>query len=250
LQQDNKPHKKIVILPQAQDVARYVADEIMAIGSREKLSEKGFHISLSGGSTPAVLYKLLAREPYCSEVCWSKLHFWWGDERCVLPEDPQSNYGASYDQLFGHIKIPAENLHRIVGEADPWQGAEHYAKELLAKVSSDNGIPVFDWILLGLGDDGHTASLFPESFDPDITDLIAVSRHPISGQKRITMNAKVLCASKRITFLVTGEKISLKVREILHAEPQASAYPAFNITSLKGITEWVVDKEAAKLLKD
>lgn len=244
---NRKQNEKIIILTKPLDVAKYVADRFLSIGAGNKLNKYPFHISLSGGHTPVIVFTLLSQEPYCSQVLWSKLHFWWGDERCVPPKDPQSNYGVAYDKLFCHINIPAENIHRICGETDPLQESARYSEELRGTIPGGD-IPALDWTLLGLGDDGHTASLFPEGVDLNLSEITAVALHPESGQKRITMSARLLCASKRITFLVTGENKALKTREILKKEPSAAAYPAFHIKSLVGNTEWVLDEDAAKRL--
>ncbi|KOO11879.1 6-phosphogluconolactonase, partial [Vibrio xuii] len=99
--------------------------------------------------------------PYAESIQWQNLHFWWGDERCVAPDDAESNYGEANTLLFSKVNLPAENIHRILGENDPQGEAERFAKEMADVIPCENGTPVFDWILLGVGADGHTASLFP-----------------------------------------------------------------------------------------
>lgn len=145
------------IFPTADAVVKSLADDMLAY------SQQGqpVHISLSGGSTPKMLFKLLASQPYANDIQWQNLHFWWGDERCVAPDDAQSNYGEANALLFSKINMPAQNIHRILGENEPQAEAERFAQAMAHVIPTENGTPVFDWILLGVGADGHTASLFP-----------------------------------------------------------------------------------------
>lgn len=108
------------------------------------------HISLSGGSTPKMLFKLLASQPYANDIQWQNLHFWWGDERCVAPDDAESNYGEANALLFSKINMPAQNIHRILGENEPQAEAERFAQAMAHVIPTENGTPVFDWILLGV----------------------------------------------------------------------------------------------------
>ncbi|MFT4835551.1 MAG: 6-phosphogluconolactonase, partial [Psychromonas sp.] len=134
-----------------------LAEDFLLLSQKETVS----HISLSGGSTPILLFKYLANSPYAQKINWQNLHFWWGDERCVAATDSESNFGQCKKFLFDQIIIPAENIHRIRGENSPQQEVIRYAQEIRNHIDSVNGIPQFDWILLGVGNDGHTASLFP-----------------------------------------------------------------------------------------
>ncbi|PKF79838.1 6-phosphogluconolactonase [Vibrio sp. vnigr-6D03] len=210
-------------------------------------SEQGkpVHISLSGGSTPKMLFKLLATEAYATAIQWKNLHFWWGDERCVAPEDAESNYGEANTLLFSQIEIPAENIHRIRGENEPKAEAERFANEMAEVIPTENGTPVFDWILLGVGADGHTASLFPEQTNYNDENLSVLASHPESGQIRVSKTAKVLEAAKRISYLVLGAgKIEI-VNEIHTTPAEALPYPAAKIQSKTGETEWYLDSDAA-----
>lgn len=203
------------------------------------------HISLSGGSTPKMLFKLLASAPYAESIQWQNLHFWWGDERCVAPDDVESNYGEANALLFSKVNLPAENIHRILGENDPQEEAERFAKEMADVIPCENGTPVFDWILLGVGADGHTASLFPGQTNYADENLSLVASHPESGQIRVSKTAKVLEAAKRISYLVLGSgKVDI-VHEI-HTTPASELpYPAAKIQSKTGETEWYLDLDAA-----
>ncbi|WP_159737272.1 6-phosphogluconolactonase [Vibrio atypicus] len=213
--------------------------------------ERPVHISLSGGSTPKMLFKLLAKAPYAEGIQWNNLHFWWGDERCVAPDDAESNYGEANALLFSKLRefsqvnLPAENIHRIRGEDEPAVEAKRFAEEMAAVIPCENGAPVFDWILLGVGADGHTASLFPGQTDYQDENLSVLATHPESGQIRVSKTAKVLEAAKRISYLVLGAGKVEIVNEI-HTTPASDLpYPAAKIQSTTGETEWYLDSDAA-----
>ncbi|KGY10327.1 6-phosphogluconolactonase [Vibrio sinaloensis] len=207
--------------------------------------DRPVHISLSGGSTPKMLFKLLATEAYATSIQWQNLHFWWGDERCVAPDDAESNYGEANTLLFSQVNLPAENIHRIRGEDEPKAEAERFAKEMAEVIPTENGTPVFDWILLGVGADGHTASLFPGQTDYQDENLSVLASHPESGQIRVSKTAKVLEAAKRISYLVLGAgKVDI-VNEIHTTPANKLPYPAAKIQSKTGETEWYLDSDAA-----
>ncbi|OOF45202.1 6-phosphogluconolactonase [Rodentibacter trehalosifermentans] len=203
------------------------------------------HISLSGGSTPKLLFKTLAHPPYVEQINWQNLHFWWGDERMVSPQDPESNYGEVQKLLFDHIQIPAENIHRIRGENEPHVELKRFQEELSAVIPDG----VFDWIILGMGADGHTASLFPHQTHFDDENLAVIAKHPESGQIRISKSAKFIEQAKRITYLVTGEGKAEILKEIQTTPAEHLPYPAAKIKAQNGVTEWYLDKAAAKLLQ-
>lgn len=234
------------IFDDADAVVNHLADAMQALSAQDR----AVHISLSGGSTPKMLFKRLASDDYANAIQWQNLHFWWGDERCVAPDDAESNFGEANKLLFSHIRIPEENIHRIRGEEAPDIEAARFSAEMQALIPSENGTPVFDWILLGVGGDGHTASLFPHDPQYDNTALALVASHPESGQKRVSKTARVLRAAKKISYLVLGEGKQAIVHEIATHEPTQLPYPAANIRSAKGTTEWVLDAAAAKKLPE
>ncbi len=225
----------------AEQVVESLANDMKAFSEMSR----PVHISLSGGSTPKMLFKLLASDTYATSVQWQNLHFWWGDERCVAPDDAESNYGEANELLFSKVNIPAENIHRIRGEDDPQAEAERFAKEMLETIPSLNGTPVFDWILLGVGADGHTASLFPGQTNYGDTNLSLVATHPESGQLRVSKTARVLEAAKRISYLVLGAGKADIVEEINGSPADALPYPAAKVQSTSGLTEWYLDLDAA-----
>ncbi|OOF70054.1 6-phosphogluconolactonase [Rodentibacter caecimuris] len=229
-----------IIFSSAQQVVNKLAQEFLQYSQRPN----PVHISLSGGSTPKLLFETLAKAPYNTEINWSNLHFWWGDERMVAPQDPESNYGEVKKLLFNHIEIPAENIHRIHGELPIEQELARFSQELVDCVPNQ----CFDWIILGMGTDGHTASLFPYQTDFEDQRLVTIARHPENGQVRISKTAKLITQAQRITYLVTGASKAEILREIQHCSAETLPYPAVKIKSQNGITEWYLDKEAARLL--
>lgn len=212
------------------------------------LEQRPVHISLSGGSTPKLLFKMLASEPFAETIEWRNLHFWWGDERCVAPTDKESNFGEADSLLFQHISIPAENIHRILGENEPEGEAARFAQEMEQVIVKENKLPAFDWILLGMGTDGHTASLFPNQTNFDDPSIAIVATHPESGQVRVSKSARLIENAKRITYLVLGKNKAGVLKQIQQSSPEAMSYPAARVQSTNGITEWFLDLQAASLL--
>ena len=237
---------EIIILKDPNAVADYAANRFVYV-SKEAVQDKSIkHIALSGGSTPALLFNMLTSNKYKGQIYWQNIHLWWGDERVVAPDHPESNFGLAQKLLLKKIAIPQNNIHRIKAELEPETAANQYQHEMINNISLISNVPTFDWTILGMGDDGHTASLFnvDESFYTD--NLTAVTTHPKTGQKRITLTPKTLCASKHITFMVTGKKKAEKINQILGKTIHVSNYPAGLIKSKEGITEWVIDEEAVK----
>jgi 6-phosphogluconolactonase len=214
--------------------------------------QKIVNIALSGGNTPKLLYKKIAsHNAFAAQVDdWNKVHFFWGDERCVPPHHPESNFGMADRYLFRALNSKETNIHRIRGESRPEEEAIRYSGEIGSHVATLNSIPVFDWIFLGMGDDGHTASIFPDQMSLLYADTIcAVAVHPQSGQRRITMTGKPLINSSRITFVVTGSSKAQCVKEIIRDDPSSKLYPARYIRPLRGKLEWFLDKEASALIQ-
>ncbi|MEH8075587.1 6-phosphogluconolactonase [Gallibacterium anatis] len=232
------------IFPTAQAVVEQIAREFKCYSQLGK----AVHISLSGGSTPKLLFQTLAKAPYSQEIQWQNLHFWWGDDRMVDPSDVESNYGEVQRLLFDHIVIPAENIHRIYGELSPQQALEKFKQDLQQIEDKQNGMPVFDWIILGMGADGHTASLFPNATDFSDSHWAVIAQHPESGQYRVSKTAALIENAKRVTYLVTGAAKAEILKEIDTTPAEDLPYPAARIKAKYGITEWYLDQDAAQLL--
>ncbi|MBN2010954.1 6-phosphogluconolactonase [candidate division KSB1 bacterium] len=206
-------------------------------------------MALSGGSTPKQFFHALALSPTATTLPWRKLHLFWGDERCVPPDHPDSNYRMTKQYLLDNITIPPENIHRIRGENNPNGEAIRYAEEIEQFVPGRfDGVPVFDWILLGMGTDGHTASIFPND-DPKVEPkgYCAVATHPQSRQRRISLTMPLINYAKRITFLVTGASKAEMAKQILKS-PMKGLLPAAQVNPIHGNLEWYLDATAAALL--
>ncbi|NLZ16465.1 MAG: 6-phosphogluconolactonase [Desulfobulbaceae bacterium] len=229
-----------------EEAAAVLAGELQTLS----LVEKRSHVVLSGGSTPRLWFALMAQPPFAGAINWQNLHFWWGDERCVAAADVESNYGQAEQLLFRHVPIPAANVHRIRGENEPEAEALRLADEIKDVVPLQQGRPVFDWILLGMGTDGHTASLFPGQTNFDEKRLAVVASHPQTGQKRISLSAPQLASCRRLSFLVLGADKAVRVGEIFSQPDKELPYPAARISSSFGQTEWFLDRPAARLLND
>lgn len=187
-------------------------------------------VALSGGSTPKRLFELWA-DQFGDKIDWSRIQFFWGDERCVPPEDPESNYGVAKELLFDRIMIPSENVHRVKGEAPPVDECDRYEREIQQIVSlDDDGTPQFDLIILGMGDDGHTASIFPDQSQFLTSERICeVATHPQSGQKRITLTGRVLNAARKVTVLVTGAGKADVLGEVVGKHGAFAEYPVSHV---------------------
>jgi len=198
------------------------------------------HIALSGGSTPKALYQALATPPWRDKIAWHNLHLWWGDERCVPPASPESNYGEAARYLLDHVPVPAENIHRMRGEAEPTAERARYAADIATHISDSR----YDWIILGIGDDGHTASLFPGATDYASGENVVIAHHPQSGQTRLTLTAPLIMRGKRLSYLATGSGKAAILSQIA----AGADYPAARIRATDGTTEYYLDRAAAAQL--
>lgn len=234
---------EVKIFPKPKNVYKAIAKEIIRMVQNS--NQEVFDIALSGGNSPKGLFKKISKK-YADRIPWERIHLWWGDERCVPPTDEQSNYKMTVDYLISNISIPEENIHRIKGEEDPKQEAIRYSNEMEKRLNSRGKDPVFDLIILGLGDDGHTASIFPdqlELFEDEQNCAVAV--HPLTGQKRVTITGNVLNNANQIFFLVTGSNKALRVSEIMNDNDAAQLLPAYYISPTNGTLTWFLDEEAA-----
>jgi 6-phosphogluconolactonase len=211
-------------------------------------SKDHFHIALSGGSTPKSIFEYLAAHHY-KTINWQKVNFYWGDERCVPPTDSESNYKMAYDSLLGKLQIPASNIFRIKGENDPQFEADNYSSVILNHLKIEKNFPRFDLIMLGLGQDGHTASIFPNQKNLLISDKIyATAVNPPTEQIRITLTGKVINNAATIVFIVIGSNKAKVVDEIISQKGNYKDYPASFINPDNGELYWVLDKAAASQL--
>lgn len=231
-----------------QETARAVAELILAKAKEKTKQSLPFNIALSGGSTPKLLFTLLANE-YLNTIPWHFLRLFWVDERCVSPTHPESNFGMTYDSLLTHVPIHDSNIFRMQGEGNPIKEALRYQKMLEKELPLQDGFPIFDLVLLGMGDDGHTASIFPDNMELLQSDqAVAVGVHPVSGQERITLTGKTILEAKQVVFLITGSSKATVLRKIIKHEPQGEDYPAFYVANNAKSADFYLDRDAAALL--
>jgi 6-phosphogluconolactonase len=207
-----------------------------------------YSIALSGGSTPRKVFEYIALH-FKQKIDWQKVQVFWSDERCVDPESEESNYRMAKESLLERVPIPLENVFRIHGETDPSEEAERYSETIRKHVSSQHIIPQFDLMMLGLGDDGHTVSIFPGSqqlFNSD--KLCEVAENPYSKQKRITVTGKIINHSRTAVFLVIGESKAEMVSRIIEKKQGYEQFPASMVGLEEGELIWLLDEKAANKL--
>lgn len=241
------PLADVVVVSTAAAVAEQAAERFVEAATKA-LDESGrFTVALSGGTTPRSLYARLASEPFRSRLDWSRVRVFWGDERCVPPDHPDSNYRLAEELLLSRVPIRPENIHRMRGEAtDPDLAAAEYAGELQSAFGLKRGErPRFDLILLGMGADGHTASLFPHS--PALREVtrlaVAVYVEAVKGY-RLTLTLPVLNGAATVLFLISGSDKAQRLRTVLTGKPSPGA-PASLVRPERGTLHWIVDRAAA-----
>lgn len=213
-----------------------------------KKKEQYYSIALSGGSTPLSIFKIIAGK-YNGKIDWKRVAIFWGDERCVPPSDNESNYRMAYENLFKFLNIPELNFCRIIGENDPESESKRYSEKVDTMLPHQNGIPQFDLFLLGLGEDGHTASIFPHNIELFHSNrLFETSAHPVTKQIRVTATGKLINNAREVIFIVTGSGKAQRVAQIIHHHPGWEALPASLAKPTDGQLIWLLDEAAASLL--
>jgi 6-phosphogluconolactonase len=240
----------VLVCADALDVARTAARRFVDWAWQAIARDGQFQVALSGGSTPREMYRLLATSEYRTQIDWPRVHLFWGDERAVPPDDPQSNYGMVRRELLLRVPIPPGNVHRMEAE-DPNIGAaaQRYEAALRQYLPlDDRGFPRFHLVFLGMGADGHTASLFPGTKDlRETSRWVSTPMVAKLGMRRMTLTLPVLEAARRITFLVTGEDKAARLQEVLCGNPQPPL-PAQMVQPREGERIFLVDRAAASLL--
>jgi len=221
------------------------AAELLSMVTTEAVNARGVaHIAISGGSTPRPLFKLLSSPEWLERVPWAHTHIWWVDERCVPPDDPDSNYGVAQALLLQHL--PVVITHRIHGEVSPWEAAYLYDQELVSGFGLRPGAwPRFDLILLGMGTDGHTASLFPNT--PALADRehrVTVGHAPSPPHDRVSLTLSTLNRAAYVIFLVAGESKGPSLRAIFHEDGGDPPLPASLVHPKNGRLLWLLDTTA------
>jgi len=218
-------------------------------GAAQAIAERGrFLVALNGGSTPNRLFQLLATD-YRDKIDWNNTHLFWGDERCVPPDDPGSSYGQAKELLLNHVTIPENNIHRAKGELEPHAASIEYAKILKSFANNNLEFPRFDLVYLGMGEDGHTASLFPNS-PVDVTEptLPVTANYQDRPANRVTMTQLVFNQAHVVAFMATGEKKANTLAEVLSDRYNPTLYPAQRIAPKDGNLIWLIDEAAASKL--
>lgn len=214
--------------------------------SARAIEERGrFLTALNGGSTPERFFRLLGEE-FREEIAWDEVHIFWGDERCVPPEEAGSNYRQAREAFLDRVPIPDSNVHRVRGELEPAEAARDYALTLSRFAATPLDFPRFDLVYLGMGEDGHTASLFPGS-PVDITEpvLPVTAQYQDRPANRVTLTPLVINQARTVVFMATGEKKAGVLAEVLSGRYNPDQFPAQRIEPKDGRLIWLVDEEAA-----
>lgn len=239
--------RELHIFPNPEELAEQVSALLM--NWIKESSNSKFHMAISGGSTPNLLFSVLATN-YADSPLWQKTHFWWVDERMVAPSDPESNFGVANQMLLSKITIPETNIHQILGEQVPYQEAENYSRQISEQVMIKDGWPRFDLIFLGIGDDGHTASIFPNQMELLQSDHICeVATHPVTNQQRVTLTGRAINNADKICVLVTGTNKAERMSEIWSESEKRKILPAGWIQPTEGQAIWFADKKATSYIR-
>jgi len=241
-------------MPQTREIKKYRtaqdAAEAIAVNMGKLISSSSerFDLALSGGNSPKILFDVLVAK-LAKKICWDNVHFWWSDERCVLPEDNDSNYKMAKTHLLDPLKIDSGHIHRIKGELMPEEASFEYSAKMGKDLKQREGIPVFNLILLGMGSDGHTASIFPDQMDLLKSEKCCeVSSFSSTGQKRVTFTAKLINNAEQVIFFVPGFAKQQRIKEIVFGEKQALTLPANYIFPKHGSLMFFLDEGSAGLI--
>ncbi len=245
--------REIQIVENADAVSRAAAEMMVNLAQKKLKSKKSFAVALSGGSTPKNMFGILANdEALRKQMPWDSVHFFWDDERHVPPDHADSNYRMTNEAMLSKVPVPAENIHRIRAEnPDADKAAEEYEQELQRFFKLETRqLPVFDCVFLGMGPDGHTASLFPKTKALHERKRLVVSNWVDKFQSfRITLTAPVLNNAEIVIFLVSGEEKAEPLKVVLEGQRQTDRFPSQLIEPTHGRLLWLVDRAAARQLR-
>jgi 6-phosphogluconolactonase len=234
--------KSVRVFPDLESMAEEIASIWRDQIQQAEKTDSVFSVVLSGGATASLIYRNLANLKSLESIYWERVHIFWADERCVSPKHKESNYLNIQRTFLSEVQIPEKNIHRIRGEKEPSGESFRYEKEIINhQVLRKDGQKLFDWVLLGVGSDGHTASLFPgqESL-LGTQNLCTFVGHPVTGQKRITLTPYALKLSGRITYHVIGSDKAAVVSELVSENSKNKRFPTGYIEG-----EWFLDNAAA-----
>jgi 6-phosphogluconolactonase len=241
---------QLVRFPDTLSMARGAAEQIVILAQDAIQARGQFSIALSGGFSPRPLYEVLATDDFAPRIDWTRTHIFWSDERCVPPDHIDSNYRMARERLLDHIPLPEQNAHRMQGEIDPAQAAANYEHTLRLFFGTETP-PRFDVLLLGMGGDGHTASLFPgTAVLHETTRWVAENYVEKHDSWRITLTPIVINAAANILFLITGEDKLPVLREVLYGAYQPELYPSQLVNPENGYLQWLLDESTVPLEPD
>ncbi len=237
---------QIAIYPDTNTLSQQAAQYIVRIANESIVTRGRFSIALSGGSTPKALYGLLAAEPYRAQLDWSLIEIFWSDERCVPPDSSDSNYAMANEVLLSKIPIQPNQVHRMPADQPDRDAASQAYTLEMQRIFGTNGIPTFDLLQLGMGPEGHTASLFPHQQSlHEQHRLVMPVTVPKPPPPRLTFTPPLLNAARHVLFLVTGAEKADAVQAVLEGEHQPEEYPAQLIRPTNGEVTWMLDTSAA-----
>ena len=243
-------NQKIIVKENAAILAQK-ATTLFNQTAKESIDRQGrFVVAISGGATPRRMYRMLAEEPYGSAIPWDKTYIFWVDERCVPENDPASNYGSAKKDFLNRVSVPEAQVYPMPGELPPKQGAQTYQKALIDFFHLEDGrFPIFDLIFLGMGTDGHTASLFPGHRTVDEKERMVVAvKGGDPDVNRLTLTLPVLNRARHIVFLISGKEKAATLKTVF--EDDQTRLPVQKIHALDKELTWLLDREAASLLPD
>jgi 6-phosphogluconolactonase len=246
----------IKIFSNADEVAAAFAEDFFLWSEAVLQRQDYLTVALSGGSTPKKLFELWGRNPDKNpQPCWNRIHFFWGDERCVPPTDEDSNYRVAHELWLSKIDVDSSNIHRVFGEAEPNQECRRYSDEITQhaglsrpNAASESSTVTLDLVILGMGPDGHIASIFPDRLELFHTaEICAVATHPVSGQKRITLSGQLILQASRIVFLITGADKAAVIKQVFDQVGDYQQYPFAHVKGAR--VEYFLDQAAASKLR-
>jgi 6-phosphogluconolactonase len=235
----------------SETLSQYAADQFVTLANDAVAQRGRFLVALSGGGTPQRLYELLAQPPCAAQIPWQQTHLLWGDERCVPPDAPGSNYRQIRETILAHIAVPESNVHRIKGELESAEATRDYIAQLATLAESERAWPHLDLALMGMGSDGHTASLFPGSDPADGATqpvLAVTAEYDNRPSRRVTLTQAVFNDAHSVMFLVTGANKATTLQRVLHGPDDLLTLPAQRIRPKNGTITWLIDTAAGREL--
>ncbi|HSB08298.1 MAG TPA: 6-phosphogluconolactonase [Blastocatellia bacterium] len=258
-----KPNATVRVYPDAAELALKAARRFARLADQYVIGCGRFTVALSGGSTPRAMFSILAADPFLDTVPWSSIYFFWGDERSVPPDHPDSNYRMATEALLSKVPVPSQNIFRVPAEMPAQRAAEEYASTLRSFFLSGPGksktgtaplsnVPRLDLVFLGMGPDGHTASLFPHTpaLHAGEHDIVVANYVEKFKAHRITFTTATINNARNVTFLVAGADKADVLKEVIEGRLQPDVYPSQLIRPLNGSLLWMIDEPAARLLSD